>query len=252
MWSKRTFWRDRTSDVIIGITSTVLKTVKITSTFKVTNFDILIKSIEKRPKGIGLLTVTNHVSTIDDPVIWSAILPPRIMWNSKKVRWGQGAKEILFTNPFFNWYFGAGQVIPIVRGAGLEQPGVLFSIEKLNDGEWVHTFPEGKINQSGTLIPFRWGVGKLVADSQVPPIVLPVYHTGFEKMMPGPPYIPRMFGKTIEVLVGDQIDFTEILKNHETLKSPKPEIYKDITSRIEAEMRKLENTMKERQKRNAL
>lgn len=33
-------------------------------------------------------------------------------------------------------------------------------------GRWVHIFPEGKINYTGTLGPLRWGVGKLVCDAR--------------------------------------------------------------------------------------
>jgi len=122
--------------------------------------------------------------------------------------------------------------------------GVKFSIDKLNDGEWIHMFPEGKVNRSGTLLPFRWGVGKLVTDSNIPPIVLPIYQLGLDTVVNGPPYVPKMFGKTIDVLVGDPIDFTEVLNKHQRDQTPKPEIYKDITARIETEMRTLEQRMK--------
>jgi monolysocardiolipin acyltransferase len=56
---------------------------------------------------------------------------------------------------------------------------------RLLEGDWVHVFPEGRVNQSGTLLhPLRWGVGKLIASvtanspSGLPPLVLPIYHTG--------------------------------------------------------------------------
>ena len=32
-------------------------------------------------------------------------------------------------------------------------------------GRWLHVFPEGKINFTGTLGPLRWGVGKIVCDA---------------------------------------------------------------------------------------
>ncbi len=63
-------------------------------------------------------------------------------------------------------------------GRGIDQEGVQIAIDKLNHGDWIHVFPEGKVNQSGTLLPFRWGVGKLIAECNVTPTGVPFYHRG--------------------------------------------------------------------------
>ncbi len=54
-------------------------------------------------------------------------------------------------------------------------------IEELNKGSWLHIFPEGKINLEKKFIRLKWGVGRLIADSTITPIVLPFYHYGFIK-----------------------------------------------------------------------
>ena len=52
------------------------------------------------------------------------------------------------------------------------------AISKLKQGEWIHIFPEGKVNQVGKLLPLRWGVGKLIDSCSPPPVVIPIYHHG--------------------------------------------------------------------------
>ena len=47
--------------------------------------------------------------------------------------------------------FKCGKVLPVKRGAGLEQEGVKMAIRKLNRGGWLHIFPEGTRSVDGEL-----------------------------------------------------------------------------------------------------
>ena len=61
---------------------------------------------------------------------------------------------------------------------------------ELNRGAWLHLFPEAKINDTKTFIRLKWGVGRLVADSDETPIVLPFYHYGMDEILPNKtPYV---------------------------------------------------------------
>ncbi|KAI8589199.1 acyltransferase-domain-containing protein [Geranomyces variabilis] len=155
-----------------------------------------------------LITVANHSSVLDDPGM--GVLPWSILLHKRRMRWSLGAKEICFGTPFTSWFFGSGQVIPTVRGDGVFQPAIDVALAKLAHNGWIHIFPEGKVNQLREQLPYRWGVGRLILESPQPPLVLPIWHRGFEAAMPEDApdgrYYPRP-GKELVVAVGEVMDF---------------------------------------------
>ncbi|KAI0027949.1 acyltransferase-domain-containing protein [Vararia minispora EC-137] len=169
----------------------------------------------ERENGRGVVTVCNHISTLDEPLSWG-VLPCRNYWTSRKMRWTLGAADILFTNPVLSAFFRNGQVLKTVRGAGIYQPAVDTAIEKLSRGDWIHLFGEGNVcqpdtypveNGIGHLRRFKWGIGRIVMETPRPPMIIPMWITGFDKLMPegrGFPFnfIPH-FGAKLSVTFGD-------------------------------------------------
>jgi len=126
--------------------------------------------------------------------VWG-ILPARTYLHSHLTRWSLGASDIIFMNPVLSAFFRYGQVIETFRGAGVHQPAVDTAIEKLRAGAWVHIFPESKICQSGEykadpqtgvvrLQRFKWGIGRMLMETPRPPTIIPMWLTGFDKLMP--------------------------------------------------------------------
>jgi len=90
---------------------------------------------------------------------------------------------------FLTYVFG--QVMPVHRGGGIDQALFLDFARQMAAGRWVHIFPEARVVQTGTLATdaitrrdskelehkgmLKWGTGKLIAHSRVPPIVVPFY-----------------------------------------------------------------------------
>ncbi|KAB7496223.1 Tafazzin [Armadillidium nasatum] len=178
---------------------------------QVHNRETLRKLIRSEKRKAPLITVSNHTSCIDDPSIWAS-LRWRDLWSSHTMRWSLAAHDICFTNRIYNWFFSSGKCVPIVRGNGVYQKGMDFCVDRLNEGSWVHIFPEGKVNLTLEVMRLKWGVGRLIYDCKIPPVVLPFYHMGMETVLPNQtPYIPQI-GKNVTVLVGEPIDFKSQLE----------------------------------------
>jgi 1-acyl-sn-glycerol-3-phosphate acyltransferase len=83
--------------------------------------DKLEQAVSQRPEGQSLITVCNHVASMDDPLVMAALLPPSILIQAKNLRWTLCATDRCFTNAAFSAFFRSVKVLPLRRGAGLQQ-----------------------------------------------------------------------------------------------------------------------------------
>ncbi|KAH6799338.1 Phospholipid/glycerol acyltransferase family protein [Perilla frutescens var. frutescens] len=180
------------------------------NTTTVDNLETLLRLVCHRPPGVPLLTVSNHMSTLDDPVMWGFKGFPTS--DAELGRWVLAAEDICFKNPVYSYCFRLGKCIPITRGGGIYQEHMNEALDRLTDGAWVHTFPEGKVYQEDAPIRrLKWGTASLIARAPVTPIVLPIVHRGFEKVMPEsymfgrrPPF--PLCNKDIRIYIGEPIE----------------------------------------------
>jgi len=195
----------------------------------------LIHEVDCREEGRSLITVSNHDSCCDDPLLFGLLNWNHIL-STTKMRWSLGAHNICFTKQSHATFFGLGQVIPVVRGAGVFQRGMDLALEKLNQGKWIHIFPESKVNMDKSYIRFKWGVGRLVHDCKHVPVILPIYHLGMDDVLPNEePYVPRV-GKKLTITVGNPLDLKDFLEQLHAEGRDEIYIRQAVTSKIQEEM----------------
>merc|ERR1712111_37729 len=210
------------------------------NSYQIYNKEKLMQALENRPINIPLITVANHISCMDEPLLWG-ILKVRQLTNQCLMRWAIAAHDICFSKKLHSLFFAFGKSIPVVRGDGVYQPGVDFSIARLNEGHWVHLYPEGKVNMDKVDMRYKWGVGRMIAECKTTPLVVPIYHLGMDDILPsrGPPYIPRIFQR-VTVLIGDPIDVSETLDDLKK-KGASDEVKRRVlTDLIEVRLKKME------------
>ncbi|KJH45763.1 Acyltransferase [Dictyocaulus viviparus] len=151
-----------------------------------------------------LITVSNHRCNIDDPLMW-AFITWREMWeNIDRHRYILAAHNICFTKKWHIMFFALGRCVPCVRGKGVYQKGMDFCVDRLNENGWVHMFPEGRVSVDA--LRFKWGVGRLIMETVIPPLVIPIWCINIDKVWSEkPPYYPR-FGHNVEIYIGQPID----------------------------------------------
>lgn len=193
----------------------------------------LTDAVFHRPQGQALITVSNHVASMDDPLVLAAMLPPHLLLDAHSLRWTLCATDRCFTNPVTSAFFRCVKVLPLARGGGVYQKGIDLAVEKLKKGDWVHIFPEGSRSRDGgkTIQGAKRGIGRLVLDAGNVPLVVPFVHSGMQEVMPIGSKFPSVRKKVI-VLVGDPIKMDDLIAKFRNSELPESLLHEAIAFRV--------------------
>ncbi|KAK0623165.1 acyltransferase-like protein [Immersiella caudata] len=157
-------WR-MASSTIMGLTGVLsrgflhgLNTVEVSGLSRFVQLLESRQDPEKRQR--GLLTVSNHVSVLDDPIIWG-LLPLSNAFKPSNLRWTLGAHDICFKNSLLTTFFNLGQVLPTHRAkhspfGGPFQPAMTQAIRLLSSQPFSSPSPH-PASDTQVLDPFTCG-----------------------------------------------------------------------------------------------
>ncbi|KAK8806134.1 hypothetical protein WA171_007219 [Blastocystis sp. BT1] len=175
-----------------------------------------------RPDGVGLLTVSNHVTTIDSASLPCPNIHFRDLLNPRNCGyWNLAREDQTFETAPKAMICSLAKLMPIHRGGGVYQIALDNFIQRIKYGDWGHIFPEGRtyqeqlkscrdeqgrrIRASGRtappgrdLGPMKWGVGRVIYEAAKQQeessfvngvnngkiMILPFYHLNMEKVLP--------------------------------------------------------------------
>lgn len=103
----------------------------------------------------------------------------------------------------------------------------------------IYLYVVGKVNMTKEDMRMKWGIGRMIYESPVTPIIIPIWHKGMDDVLPNePPYILKL-RKNLTFNFGNPIDLSELLKILKERNATDVEARKEITDRIEMELLKL-------------
>lgn len=145
---------------------------------------LTVSGIENLPANSNFVLTPNHTSYIDAPVVSAAIGYTRM----RQTYWA-GSTDVMFVNPIARLVSRLAQVVPVAgTGPGTGRSSLAFAAAILERGYNLVWFPEGHLSPDGKLLPFRQGLGLVLAHTGTP--VIPVSITNAYRALPAGQAIP--------------------------------------------------------------
>lgn len=155
-------------------------------------FKYNVEGVEHLPKKGKVILAGNHTGHLDPLILQMAT--HRQLWFVT----GPAAFHVPIVRHFLKYF----NVIALVPGKGVD--AIEQAVNKLNKGEAVVIFPEGKFTPDGNLCKFNKGVARIAEESDAPIIPFAIqggYETWNKKIM-----LPKFFNK-LTIQFGQPVEY---------------------------------------------
>ncbi|MEQ8784863.1 MAG: lysophospholipid acyltransferase family protein [Pirellulaceae bacterium] len=154
-----------------------------------TAFRVKIEGLGNLPSQPPYLLTPNHSSSLDPPLL-AAALPNRVLHNTYWIARRGAVMRSVVTRRLSRW----GHAIPFDRRRD-GMSALAAAAFLLQQGRNVVWFPEGRRTDDGSLQPFKFGVGALLDQFEIPAV--PIHIRGaFDALPPGTRW-PRLRAKLV-------------------------------------------------------
>jgi 1-acyl-sn-glycerol-3-phosphate acyltransferase len=147
-----------------------------------------VSQLVRVPEHGPLIIVTNHVSFLEVPLIFTHLRPRPLTGFAKAETWD---------NPLLGWIFNVWRAIPLKREEA-DMTAMRSALEVLREGRILALAPEGTRSGHGRLQTAKPGVALLALRSEAP--LLPIVHIGGEDFKRN---IKRLWRTEFRVIVGN-------------------------------------------------
>lgn len=179
----------------------------------------------------GTVIVPNHVSMLDDFFLGGPLLGTAGVFNYKNLPYHAPEEKNFFKGKFLSYLMRKLKCVPLTRGAGFTQPGMLRLIELAQEGNILWIYPEGGRSRTVDIQRGKAGVGLILYRSRAQAI--PVYHYGLHEVLPIGKRIPRLFRK-VEIIVGHPVPLDDLFALPD-----EPRTWQSIADRIIEHLKEL-------------
>lgn len=122
----------------------------------------------KIPSRGPLILVTNHINSLEVPLLFVHLQPRKLIGLAKIETWH---------NKFMGWLFDLWDAIPVRRGEA-DLDAIRACLEVLKSGDILAIAPEGTRSYNGHLLPAQPGIVLIALHSGAP--IIPMAHWGGE------------------------------------------------------------------------
>lgn len=162
---------------------------------------------EHLPPEPPFVLIANHASHLD-----AVVLASMVPWRTRRRMYPIAAGDVFFETPIVA-AFAAGVInaLPMWRKKVGRHALDDLRTRLVEDRCCYILFPEGRRSPDGTLLPFKPGLGMLIAGTDIP--VVPCHIDGAYEAMPRDRTMPRPV--KVSIRVGPKLDFTGVPNTRE-------------------------------------